>query len=153
MWLLPHALRSGDRAFQLHLHHVSNICTITLERSTASAAATSGLLCRRSLGGVLPSATGQIAGFIKGSARLHAAFLLPMQAYALICAFGVTAARARVAPVGDVASGTRALTSCVLAVRGAVGVIAGAAAPPHRLGAAQKSGHAVYFAPAGRSAA
>jgi FHS family L-fucose permease-like MFS transporter len=78
------------------------IFTLTLERSTASAAATSGLLCTAIVGGaILPPATGKIADTISGSAGLHAAFFLPMVAYALICAFAVSAARARVAPVGE----------------------------------------------------
>jgi MFS transporter, FHS family, L-fucose permease len=77
-----------------------NIFTLTLERSTASPAATSGLLCMAIVGGaVLPPITGLIAD----SAGLHTAFLLPMAAYALICAFAITAARARVAPVGQTA--------------------------------------------------
>ncbi len=81
-----------------------NIFTLTLERSTASPAATSGLLCMAIVGGaVLPPATGLIADSITGSAGLHAAFLLPMVAYMLICAFAVVAARARVVPVGDTA--------------------------------------------------
>lgn len=85
------------------------IFTLTLERSTASAAATSGLLCTAIVGGaVLPPATGKIADLITGSAGLHAAFLLPMTAYALICVFAVSSARARVAPVGDAATGSAA---------------------------------------------
>lgn len=80
------------------------IFTLTLERSTASAAATSGLLCLAIVGGaVLPPATGYIADSISGSAGLHAAFLLPMVAYMLICAFAVRAAKARVMPVGETA--------------------------------------------------
>jgi FHS family L-fucose permease-like MFS transporter len=72
-----------------------NIFTLTLERSTASPAATSGLLCMAIVGGaVLPP----LAGFIADSAGLHAAFLVPMIAYVLICAFAVMAARARVVP-------------------------------------------------------
>ena len=82
------------------------IFTLTLERSTASAAATSGLLCTAIVGGaVLPPATGKIADLITGSAGLHAAFMLPMTAYALICVFAVASARARVAPVGGAAAG------------------------------------------------
>jgi MFS transporter, FHS family, L-fucose permease len=85
------------------------IFTLTLERSTASAAATSGLLCTAIVGGaILPPLTGKIADTITGSAGLHAAFLLPMVAYALICAFAVSSARARVAPVGAAAAGTAA---------------------------------------------
>jgi FHS family L-fucose permease-like MFS transporter len=81
-----------------------NIFTLTLERSTASAAATSGLLCMAIVGGaVLPPATGLIADYITGSAGLHTAFLLPMVAYALICGFALTAARARVSTVGETA--------------------------------------------------
>jgi FHS family L-fucose permease-like MFS transporter len=81
-----------------------NIFTLTLERSTASPAATSGLLCMAIVGGaVLPPATGLIADSITGSAGLHSAFLLPMVAYALICGFAVTAARARVSPIGETA--------------------------------------------------
>ena len=81
-----------------------NIFTLTLERSTASPAATSGLLCMAIVGGaVLPPATGLIADYITGSAGLHSAFLLPMVAYALICGFAVTAARARVSTVGETA--------------------------------------------------
>ena len=82
------------------------IFTLTLERSTASPAATSGLLCMAIVGGaVLPPATGKIADSIGGSAGLHAAFLLPMVAYVLICAFAVRAARARVLPVARSAAG------------------------------------------------
>jgi FHS family L-fucose permease-like MFS transporter len=79
-----------------------NIFTLTLERSTASTAATSGLLCLAIVGGaVLPPATGFIADSVSGSAGLHAAFLLPMVAYILICGFAVRAAKARVMPVGE----------------------------------------------------
>jgi MFS transporter, FHS family, L-fucose permease len=81
-----------------------NIFTLTLERSTASPAATSGLLCMAIVGGaILPPATGLIADYITGSAGLHSAFMLPMVAYALICGFAVTAARARVSPMGETA--------------------------------------------------
>jgi FHS family L-fucose permease-like MFS transporter len=81
-----------------------NIFTLTLERSTASAAATSGLLCMAIVGGaVLPPVTGRIAD----SAGLHAAFLVPMTAYVLISLFAMAAARARVlvvnAPAGEMA--------------------------------------------------
>src|SRR6185312_895132 len=77
-----------------------NIFTLTLERSTASAAATSGLLCMAIVGGaVLPYLTGVIADSVGGLAGRHVGFLLPMAAYALICVFAVTAARARVVAV------------------------------------------------------
>ncbi len=78
------------------------IFTITLERSTASAAATSGLLCMAIIGGaVLPRAAGMIAD----AAGLHTAFLLPMAAYAAISMFAMTAAKARVAGIGQAVAG------------------------------------------------
>ena len=74
------------------------IFTITLERSSASAAATSGLLCMAIIGGaVLP----RIAGLIADATGLHAAFLLPMAAYAAISVFAMMAAKARVAGAGQ----------------------------------------------------
>jgi len=74
------------------------IFTVTLERSSASAAATSGLLCMAIVGGaILPPA----AGLIADSAGLHSAFLLPMAAYAAISLFAMTAAKARVANIGQ----------------------------------------------------
>jgi FHS family L-fucose permease-like MFS transporter len=74
------------------------VFTITLERSSASAAATSGLLCMAIIGGaVLP----RIAGLIADAAGLHTAFLLPMVAYAAISVFAMMAAKARVAGVGQ----------------------------------------------------
>ena len=81
-----------------------NIFTLTLERSTASAAATSGLLCMAIIGGaILPYLTGVIADSVGGLAGRHVGFLLPMTAYALICVFAVTAGRARVVAVGETA--------------------------------------------------
>ncbi len=56
-------------------------------------------------GAVLPPSTGLIEDWIPGSAGLHAAFLVPMVAYVLICAFAVMAARARVAPVAKAVEG------------------------------------------------
>ena len=68
--------------------------------SSASAAATSGLLCMAIIGGaILPQITGRIAD----AAGLHAAYLLPMAAYAAISVFAMMAAKARVAGVGQVA--------------------------------------------------
>ena len=76
------------------------IFTLTLERSSASAAATSGLLCMAIIGGaILPQITGRIAD----AAGLHAAYLLPMAAYAAISVFAMLAAKARVAGVGQAA--------------------------------------------------
>jgi MFS transporter, FHS family, L-fucose permease len=76
------------------------IFTLTLERSSASAAGTSGLLCMAIIGGaILPQITGRIAD----AAGLHAAFVLPMAAYAAISVFAMMAAKARVAGVGQAA--------------------------------------------------
>jgi len=71
------------------------IFTLTLERSTASTAATSGLLCMAIVGGaVLPL----IVGHIVDASGLHIAFLVPMLAYAGIALFAVAAGRARTVP-------------------------------------------------------
>jgi FHS family L-fucose permease-like MFS transporter len=76
------------------------IFTLTLERTSASAAATSGLLCMAIIGGAaLPRLTGQIAD----SAGLRTAFLLPMAAYAAITVFALVAAKARTVGVGQAA--------------------------------------------------
>ena len=66
------------------------IFTLTLERSTASRAATSGLLCMAIVGGAfLP----RIAGRIADHATLRAAFIVPLLAYLCISVFGFAAAR------------------------------------------------------------
>ncbi len=68
------------------------IFTLTLERSTASPAATSGLLCLAIVGGaILPYAFGHIAD----SAGLHAAYFLPALAYGLIVVFAVASSKAK----------------------------------------------------------
>jgi len=70
------------------------IFTLTLSRSSASTAATSGLLCMAIVGGaILPLSVGLIAD----AAGLHAAYLIPMVGYACIALFAITAGRARVA--------------------------------------------------------
>jgi len=79
------------------------IFTITLERTSASAAATSGLLCMAIIGGALLP---RVAGKIADIAGLHAAFLVPMVAYAVIGVFAMAASKARVAGVGQVAGST-----------------------------------------------
>ena len=67
------------------------IFTLTLERSTASEAATSGLLCMAIFGGaVLPL----IVGHVADTAGLRAAYAVPLIAYACICAFAIAAGRA-----------------------------------------------------------
>ena len=74
------------------------IFTVTLERSTASAASTSGLLCIAIVGGaVLP----YISGRISDMAGPHIAFLLPMAAYACISFIAMGALRAPVQARGS----------------------------------------------------
>jgi FHS family L-fucose permease-like MFS transporter len=74
------------------------IFTITLERSSSSAAATSGLLCMAIIGGaVLP----RLAGLIADASSLHAVFFLPAAAYVVITVFAMSAAKARVVEVGQ----------------------------------------------------
>jgi FHS family L-fucose permease-like MFS transporter len=72
------------------------IFTLTLERSSASNAETSGLLCMAIVGGaVLPVIVGQVAD----ATGLRSAYLVPMLAYLCICAFGIGAIRSvRLAP-------------------------------------------------------
>jgi len=78
------------------------IFTITLERSSASAAATSGLLCMAIIGGaILP----RLAGHIADTVGLRPAFLVPMLAYAAISVFAMTAAKARAVAVGQAHGG------------------------------------------------
>jgi len=70
------------------------IFTLTLERSTASQAATSGLLCMAIVGGaILPL----IYAFVADRAGLHPAYFVPMIAYIGLAVFAVAAVRARVA--------------------------------------------------------
>ncbi|HLY58429.1 MAG TPA: glucose/galactose MFS transporter [Stellaceae bacterium] len=74
------------------------IFTVTLERSTAPTAATSGLLCMAIVGGaVLPVMFGRIADL----ADLHAAFFVPMTAYAVISLIAFAARRAPIAAVPE----------------------------------------------------
>ena len=67
------------------------IFTLTLERSSASHAATSGLLCLAIVGGAfLP----QLYGKVADASGLSAAYLVPATAYAVIVAFALAARRA-----------------------------------------------------------
>ena len=69
------------------------IFTMTLERSSASPAATSGLLCLAIVGGaILPIVYGMIAD----RAGLHTAYFLPAVAYLLIVVFAVAATLAKI---------------------------------------------------------
>jgi FHS family L-fucose permease-like MFS transporter len=70
------------------------IFTLTLERSSASSAATSGLMCMAIVGGaLLPRLVGKIAEV----AGLRAAYVVPLVAYACISAFAIAASRYRAA--------------------------------------------------------
>jgi FHS family L-fucose permease-like MFS transporter len=69
------------------------IFTLTLERSTAPASATSGLLCMAIVGGAaLPVASGRIADL---AGVLTPAFFVPMTGYLGVALFALAAARAR----------------------------------------------------------
>ncbi|MCB2066563.1 MAG: MFS transporter [Erythrobacter sp.] len=66
------------------------IFTLTLERSTASEEATSGMLCTAIIGGAfLPLLVGAVAD----SAGYAMAFIVPAACYAVLCGFAFTAAR------------------------------------------------------------
>jgi FHS family L-fucose permease-like MFS transporter len=68
------------------------IFTSTLERSTASPAATSGLLCLAIVGGaILP----YIYGLIADASGLHTAYFLPAVAYAIIVVFALASSKAK----------------------------------------------------------
>ena len=68
------------------------IFTLTLERSSASASATSGLLCMAIIGGaVLPL----IGGMVADTSNLNMAFLIPAAGYVILTVFAVAAARTR----------------------------------------------------------
>ena len=69
------------------------IFTITLERSTASAEATSGFLCFSIIGG---AAIPPLVGLVSGATSYVTAFIVPAICYAILFAFAVAARRARV---------------------------------------------------------
>jgi len=67
------------------------IFTLTLERSTARAEATSGLLCTAIVGGaVIP----YFIGLLSGSVGYAAALILPAACYVALCVFAIAAGRA-----------------------------------------------------------
>jgi FHS family L-fucose permease-like MFS transporter len=77
------------------------IFTLTLERSTAAPAATSGLLCLAIVGGaILP----YIYGLIADASGLHTAYFLPAVAYGLIVIFAVASSKAKTYQHGTVAA-------------------------------------------------
>ncbi|HKX88440.1 MAG TPA: MFS transporter, partial [Sphingopyxis sp.] len=67
------------------------IFTLTLERSTARAEATSGLLCTAIVGG---AAIPYFAGLLSDAVGYGMALVLPAACYALLCIFAITAGRA-----------------------------------------------------------
>lgn len=78
------------------------IFTLTIDLSTVSVAATSGLLCMAIVGGaILPLIVGQVAD----SAGLRAAYVVPMVAYVCISAFGVSAGRRCALRAADASAG------------------------------------------------
>ena len=77
-----------------------SIFTLTLERSSAPASATSGLLCMAIIGGaVLPLIGGRVAD----AGNLNAAFFIPMVGYVILTIFAIAAFRKRVT-ASDVAA-------------------------------------------------
>lgn len=69
------------------------IFTLTLERSSAPASATSGLLCMAIIGGaVLPLLGGWVAD---SAGSLNLAFFVPLVGYVILTVFAVAAARSR----------------------------------------------------------
>jgi FHS family L-fucose permease-like MFS transporter len=72
------------------------IFTLTLERSSAPVAATSGLLCMAIVGGaVLPV----LAGFIADHAGIALAFFVPAVSYAVIAGFALAGGKTSCAPL------------------------------------------------------
>lgn len=69
------------------------IFTLTLERSTASEAATSGFLCFSIVGG---AAVPLLVGLVSGATSYATAFIVPAACYALLLGFGLAARRAAV---------------------------------------------------------
>ena len=68
------------------------IFTITLERSSASAEATSGLLCTAIVGGaIVPLLVGKFSEITS----YHAALIIPAVCYAVLCLFAIASRRAR----------------------------------------------------------
>jgi FHS family L-fucose permease-like MFS transporter len=69
------------------------IFTITLERSSASVEATSGLLCTAIVGGALIPL---VVGKVSEVTSYHAALIVPAACYAVLCAFALASYRAQV---------------------------------------------------------
>lgn len=74
------------------------IFTLTLERSSASQAATSGFLCFSIVGG---AAIPLLVGLVSGATSYVTAFVVPAACYALLLAFALAAGRAAAVRSGD----------------------------------------------------
>lgn len=78
------------------------IFTLTLERSTASQEATSGLLCTAIVGGAfIPLVT----GVVSGASDYATAFVVPCLCYVALCAFAMATSRARPVNIVEPVSG------------------------------------------------
>jgi MFS transporter, FHS family, L-fucose permease len=78
------------------------IFTITLERSTASVATTSGVLCMSIVGGAfIPKLFAEVASH----GQFHVAYLVPLVCYALIVIFAITSSKAQIVSHGTAAAG------------------------------------------------
>ncbi len=77
------------------------IFTTTLERSTASAEATSGFLCFSIIGG---AAIPPLVGLVSDSTSYGTAYIVPALCYAALCFFALSAARAPIRQTSDAAS-------------------------------------------------
>ncbi len=77
------------------------IFTLTLERSSAPASATSGLLCMAIIGGaILPL----LGGWMADTAGLNLAFVIPLAGYVILTIFAIAAARVKVKNADAVAA-------------------------------------------------
>ncbi|KQN39588.1 MFS transporter [Sphingomonas sp. Leaf407] len=77
------------------------IFTLTLERSSASEAATSGLLCTAIVGGAIVPL---IVGIVSGATSHGVAFVVPALCYAALCVFALAAGRTGVRNVASAKS-------------------------------------------------
>lgn len=77
------------------------IFTLTLERSTASAEATSGFLCFSIVGG---AAIPPLVGLVSGATSYITALIVPAACYALLCGFALAARRTPALRTGDALS-------------------------------------------------
>lgn len=79
------------------------IFTLTLERSTASAEATSGFLCTSIIGGAFVPL---LVGFVSGQTSYITAFIVPALCYVALCIFAISAGKTRATNnVADVVTG------------------------------------------------